>query len=302
MQRSAISVTRETITQAQALAAKHWEREGVAFTVDSARRGRQRLQRAIRPYAARVGELPRETCRALAARDPQACRALAEDEASGCAAWIALQAGVATGCEQAPEALRSACTLLRAPGTGCPAAEDPGREACLRVKGAIDGVAQACSSKEGETACTWAALISSLVTTEGPRCDAVRPGEGRRSPRAKRTHTLCQAVSGGHPLRCPADTVLTQVDEVVTWIEARVLGGGPALRLVTNLQVDRPAVCAVEVALKVGGELLETQSWLVSPGSQASVPDWRALTSKASPFELVATPSAVCVLRQHWGP
>ena len=302
MERSAISVTRETIAQAEDLAAKHWERVGVAFVVESTRRGRQHLQRAVRRYEARVGELPRETCRALAARDMAACKGLPEQEASGCMAWLALRSGVTAGCNAAPEPLRAACRVLRTPGATCPSEEGAGREACLRVQGALNGVAEACASKEGETACTWAGLLSSLAAAPEQACEALRPGGDRRSPRAKRTHTLCQAVVSGQPLRCPADTQLTQVDDVVTWIESTVLGGGPAMRLVTNLQVDRPSVCAVEVSLRLGPEVVETQSWLVSPGSQASVPDWRALTSKASPFELVASPSAVCVLRQYWGP
>jgi hypothetical protein len=302
MQRSAILVTRETIAQAEDLAAKHWERVGVAFIVDSTKRGRQHLQRAVRRYEARVGEVPRETCRALAARDLTVCRGLPEHEVSGCTAWIALRSGLESGCDQVAEPLRAACTLLRSPGSSCPAVEGPGREACLRVQGVLGGVERACASTEGETACTWAALISSLAAKEGDECEAVRPAGDRRSPRAKRTHTLCQAVVGGHPLRCPADTSLTQFDDVVTWIESRVLGGGPALRIATNLQVDRPSVCAVEVGVSLGDEVVETQSWLVAPGSQASVPDWRALTTKASPFALVARASAVCVLRQYWGP
>ena len=302
MERSAISVTRETIAQAEDLTTKHWERVGVAFVVDSARRGRQYLQRATKRYQARIGEVSRETCRALASRDEGACKALAKDDVAGCMAWLALRRGLDSGCEKAPEPLRAACALLQSPGSTCPTDDGPGREACLRVQGALSGLQKACASTEGETACTWAALISSLTAPEGTSCDAVRPGGDRRSPKAKRTHTLCQAVTSGQSLRCPADTTLTQVDEVVTWIESKVIGGGPAMRLVTNLQVDRPSVCAVEVGLTLAGEVVETQSWLASPGSQASVPDWRALRTKASPYELVPRASAVCVLRQYWGP
>ena len=301
MERSARVVTKETIAQAEALASLFWEKEGVRFLVDSTRRGDAFLERSRRPYAPRVGEVSRALCEAMAARDHKACRALGEEEASGCLAWLSLRAGVSDGCDAAPQTLRSACAFLKTPKAGCPDAEGPAREACARVSGAVAGLDAACRSPEGETACTWSGLLASLTKAPEEACDVLRPGGDRRSPRAKRSHTLCQAVLSGEPKRCPSNTKLVQVDDVATWVEARVIGGDTR-RLVTNLQVDRPALCALEVTLKSGGETLETLSWLVSAESQASHPDWRNLETKASPYELETTASALCVLRQYWGP
>jgi len=303
MTRAAVMVTRQTVAQAEELAAKWWEAQGVAFVVDSTRRGTAHLERSSRDYKPRVGEVPRATCRAMASREVTACQALPEQEAVGCQAWLALHAATRpdVSCDTAPEPLREACTVLRAPETPCTT------EACSRVLAARSGLAEACTAPDDETRCTWAGLLSSLAPGGGP-CDAVRPGGDRRSPRARRTHALCRAVLAGQPLRCPEDTVPVQVVDVATWIEARVIKGREGLRLVTNLQVDRPAACAVEVELRraadgqgPGGEVvIETLRWTASPGSRVSVPDWRELESTGSAWDLRPVASATCVQRVRW--
>ena len=87
----------------------------------------------------------------------------------------------------------------------------------------------------------------------------------------------------------------------MTWFEARVVGGPNGLRLVTNLQVDRPSVCAAEVELRHGEVVKETVRWIASPGSHVSVADWRPLSTTGSPWEVVPVAIAACVPRAGWG-
>ncbi|MDP6943087.1 MAG: hypothetical protein QF464_02965 [Myxococcota bacterium] len=303
MRRAAVTVTKATIAQAEDLATEWWEAQGIAFVEASARRGTQHIGRSARDYRPNIGEMPRATCRALAARDAVACRGLPEGESVGCLAWIALHAATRPGasCADAPEALREACRVIVEPGATCPSDAGPAREACERVRGARAGVAEACASLDGETHCTWAGLLSSLSSaSSSAACDAVRPGGDRRSPRARRTHALCAAVASGAPLRCPQDTAVIQVDDVVTWFEARVIGGPKGLRLVTNLQVDRPAACATEVELRRGDVVIETVRWSALPDSRAGLPDWRDVKTAGSPTGVVAVAAITCAPRIRW--
>ncbi len=310
----ALMATVWTIGHAEQVAHAWWEERAADFL----RAARQRGDRYLNSIG-RSGERRREIgpalCQALAAREDAQCATLPDlMDRAACGSWLALEAALrpaGTGCDALPSTLAGACRHLATPGHTCASEPEAARDACDQLADAVSGADAACRVLEDPTICGWALLASGLGAEPGTKvargrsvCDRVAPGPGRSTTLHVRTHSVCRAVLGADPRRCPPPgaPLPPAPDQVHHFVDAEVLGAVSGAQVVVGLQVDTPAICALTVEILAGEDVADELVEVVVANSWQPQAVVRELARGSDPRGLRAVTAAACAPRLVWKP
>jgi hypothetical protein len=307
-----VSVTAETVGQAELQAAAWFAADEAARVAPAVERARDALTAQVE--AARVGGTPEPKvaggagrlsgplCAALAARDLAACAALGPEERGACEAWVgvwrATREGGAGGCTTLGAAGAPLCQAVMALDPApCAAGRGEGRARCeAAVRSIVDGVAR-CGADFDASRCGFG-LLGRGLSAGRAACEAVAPSPERSTAAHAQTHQLCQAVLGGEPHRCPNQASSSRAGVPVV-SEVMLLGSLRGPRAAVVLAASAPSLCHLDIAVSGGVVPRRFVSVVRQPSWAPRV--WRLPLSHAvDPFTHTAALTATCAPVASW--